>query len=90
MHCVHLLIRGRVQGVGYRYFICRRAETLGLSGWVRNRHDGAVELEAEGSQPALEALVAAARRGPTHANVTAVEETWSERAARHRGFQVDG
>jgi acylphosphatase len=90
MHRVHLVIRGRVQRVGFRYFICGRAETLGLAGWVRNRQDGAVELEAEGPHPALEDLVAAARQGPASARVTAVSEAWSEGDARHRGFQVDG
>jgi acylphosphatase len=90
MHCLHLLIRGRVQGVGFRYFVLRRAQALGLAGWVRNRADGAVEVEAEGTRAALEALVGAVRHGPTGARVTAVDETWSEREAVHRGFQVGG
>ena len=90
MHCVHLMIRGRVQGVGFRYFVLRRAEALSLAGWVRNRPDGAVELEAEGPRAALEMLVESARRGPTGARVTAVDESWSERDALHRGFQVGG
>ncbi|HEY6057716.1 MAG TPA: acylphosphatase [Candidatus Limnocylindrales bacterium] len=90
MHCVHLLIRGRVQGVGFRYFVVRRAEQLGVAGWVRNRRDGSVELEAEGPRTALETLVAAARQGPTGARVAAVDEQWSDREARHRGFQVGG
>ena len=88
MPCVHLVIRGRVQGVGFRYFVARRAETLGLAGWVRNRADGALELEAEGERPALEALVAAARSGPAGARVAGVDEAWSQGDGRHRGFEI--
>ena len=90
MHCVHLVIRGRVQGVGFRYFVARRAEALGISGWVRNRSDGAVEVEAEGPRPTLERLVEAAWRGPLGARVAGVDEAWSERPPHHRGFQVGG
>ena len=90
MHCVHVVVRGWVQGVGFRYFVVRRAEGLGVSGWVRNRPDGAVELEAEGARPALERLVEAARHGPAGARVVDVDEAWSERPPRHRGFRVGG
>ena len=89
MHCVHLIIRGRVQGIGYRFFIVRRAGSLGIAGWVRNRPDGAVELEAEGARATLERLLAVVREGPAGARVTAVDEEWSERAPRLRGFQID-
>ena len=85
---VHLVIHGRVQGVGFRYFVVRRAAELGLAGWVRNRADGAVEVEAEGGRDALETLVEAARRGPQGARVLAVDESWAEGAAAHRGFGV--
>jgi acylphosphatase len=85
---VQLVIHGRVQGVGFRYFVVRRAAALGLSGWVRNRSDGAVEVEAEGPRAALETLLAALRRGPTAARVTEVDESWSEGETRHRGFRV--
>ena len=88
MHCVNLVIRGRVQGVGFRFFVVRRATTLGLGGWVRNRQDGAVEVEAEGARAALETLLEAVRHGPSGARVSAVEETWSERDARSRRFEV--
>lgn len=90
MSCVHLVVRGRVQGVGFRYFVLHRAEAMGIAGWVRNRADGGVELEAEGPRPELERLVAAATRGPTGAHVTAVEQEWSERVPCHRGFRVTG
>ena len=89
MHCVHLIVHGRVQGVGYRYFVVRRAQALGVAGWVRNRADGAVEMEAEGPSASLERLVEAARRGPMGARVAAVDEEWSERPQRHSGFLAD-
>jgi acylphosphatase len=69
---VRALVQGTVQGVGFRVFVRRAAEDLGLGGWVRNRRDGAVELEAEGSAAAIESLLAAVRRGPAGAWVREV------------------
>ena len=74
---LHGVIKGEVQGVGFRYFMIRRAQGLGLSGWVRNRDDGAVEFVAEGSRRALEQLEESAREGPRMARVIAVEVNWS-------------
>jgi acylphosphatase len=73
---LHAVIHGDVQGVGFRYFVTRRARHLGIRGWVRNRQDGAVELEAEGERPALEQLLQAVREGPRAAHVTRVEASW--------------
>ncbi|HVE51465.1 MAG TPA: acylphosphatase [Casimicrobiaceae bacterium] len=67
-----LLIRGRVQGVGYRDAMMRRAEQLGVTGWVRNLRDGTVEAHLQGSADAVEALVHWARRGPALASVSEV------------------
>jgi acylphosphatase len=64
---------GRVQGVGFRWFVRERAEGLGLVGWVRNRSDGAVELVAEGPAASLERLVDELREGPRGAYVTRVD-----------------
>lgn len=72
MEAVRLRISGRVQGVGYRAFVMREAERLGLSGWVRNRSDGTVEALASGDGEALRQLIEACRRGPRFAVVTAV------------------
>ncbi|EJW12766.1 Acylphosphate phosphohydrolase, putative [Rhodovulum sp. PH10] len=69
----HLLIRGRVQGVGFRYWAASEAERRGLAGWVRNRRDGAVELVAAGPAEVVEDFVAACRRGPFRARVDRVE-----------------
>ena len=85
---VHLVIRGDVQGVGYRWFILREAQALGLAGEVRNRPDGAVEVDAEGGRGNLERLVEAARRGPSAADVEAVEAAWSEGPPRYVDFHI--
>ncbi len=66
-------VRGRVQGVGYRFSTEREAERLGLTGWVRNERDGAVALEAQGASDKVEALIAWCRRGPPGARVSGVD-----------------
>ena len=71
----HLTISGRVQGVGFRYHMCRVAIEFGVTCWVRNRRDGSVEAMVEGAPDAVEKIIAWARRGPGHAVVTAVEIT---------------
>ena len=71
---VRLTIRGRVQGVGYRWWASRIARRLGLDGWVRNRLDGSVELLAIGPDTAIEALVEACREGPDEAVVSAIDQ----------------
>ena len=69
-----VLIRGRVQGVGYRAFAEYAALDHGLQGWVRNRRDGAVEAVFAGPAAAVTAMVEACRRGPPGAHVDAIEE----------------
>jgi len=70
---MHLLISGRVQGVGYRESMVHQAQRLGVSGWVRNRRDGDVEAVVDGAQASLQAMIAWAHRGPPSARVTAVK-----------------
>jgi acylphosphatase len=71
-------VRGRVQGVGFRWWTRSRARELGLAGWARNLEDGRVEVVAQGSKAACEALLAALRGGRTPGKVTGVTERWSE------------
>jgi acylphosphatase len=84
----HILITGRVQGVFYRASAAERASQLGLVGWVRNRDDGSVELEAEGDEGALLELVQWCQLGPPAAEVSAAQVTWIEPSGADRGFQV--
>jgi acylphosphatase len=66
-------VRGRVQGVGFRYSLVGAAEAAGVAGWVRNRRDGSVEAHVQGNGAAVLAIVAWCERGPAGAHVTAVE-----------------
>jgi len=85
---LHLIVRGRVQGVFYRSSVVEQARPLGLSGWVKNRIDGSVEIMAEGSPAQLEALKVWAGRGPKPAWVERVEEEWSEATGEFSGFAI--
>jgi acylphosphatase len=88
MERLHALVRGDVQGVGYRYFVQRKARDLGLRGWVRNNDDGTVELVAEGDRGPLEQLERAVREGPRLARVDRVEARWSAAAGNLGGFDL--
>lgn len=68
-----VVVKGRVQGVGFRWFVRERARSLGLSGCVGNRSDGAVEIEVEGGRIAVESLITDLRVGPPGARVDGVE-----------------
>ena len=70
------LVVGRVQGVGFRYFVYREATALGLDGWVANTDDGSVRCVAEGSRDRLETLLERLREGPASAIVERVSEAW--------------
>lgn len=71
---VQFLVRGRVQGVGFRWFAMREATRLRLKGYVRNLPDGSVEVCAQGTPAALDALAAALAKGPPAGRVTGVEK----------------
>jgi len=82
------LLRGRVQGVGFRYFVRQQAEELGLVGWVRNLRDGRVELVAEGRRELLQQLAEALRRGPPGAQVDEAILDWVEASGEFSQFSV--
>jgi len=88
MQFVHLVVRGRVQGVGFRYFVARQAESLGVSGEVRNRADGGVEIHAQGDEAVLRDLLEAVRIGPPAARVSNIEEQWSDGSPRYTRFEI--
>ena len=79
---------GRVQGVGFRYFVVRLAHNLGITGWVRNCWDGSVEIEAEGQKQALEAFIAEVNIGPRAARITGVDVEWLPYEAKYKVFDV--
>jgi acylphosphatase len=86
---LNLTVSGRVQGVGFRYFAVHRARAHGIAGWVRNRYDGKVEIEAEGPREALELFLTDIRNGPPASHVTHVSEEWQEiPGRRNEGFSI--
>ena len=88
VQAVRIVISGMVQGVGYRYFAYRAATNLGLAGWVCNRPDGAVEIEAEGDHSLLEALIDDLKVGPRSAVVKGVDVKWLPTSGKHKSFEV--
>ena len=82
------LIRGRVQGVGFRFFAEARAQTHGLTGFVRNLLTGEVEVVAEGDRAALETFLTDLRRGPRGAHVTDALVSWENPRAEFEEFTV--
>jgi acylphosphatase len=84
------IVRGRVQGVGFRWFVEREAHILGIAGWVRNNHDGSVEILAQGTRDQLIGLRSRLREGPRAARVDNVEEAESQPAAGLSSFRIEG
>jgi acylphosphatase len=84
------LVRGRVQGVGFRWFVEREAHILGIAGWVRNNHDGSVEVFAQGTRDQLTGLYARLREGPRAARVDAVELSDATPVAGLNSFRIEG
>jgi acylphosphatase len=83
-------VHGRVQGVGFRVFVARRAGELGLRGYARNLSDGvSVEVVAEGPRVALDALLGALHIGPSGAFVERVDASWGQASGAYSGFGAD-
>lgn len=85
---LHASVYGRVQGVGFRYFVVESANRLDIKGWARNRFDGSVEVVAEGLRQALENLLEDLRRGPRASSVTEVEVAWEPASGEFTAFNV--
>lgn len=84
----HVMVSGRVQGVGYRAFAARAASQYGLFGGVRNLDDGRVELDVEGVKTAIESLLHELKEGPPAAQVTKIETEWAEATERFSTFRI--
>jgi acylphosphatase len=85
---LHAVVEGRVQGVGFRYFVEEQAIQLGLTGWVRNRWEGTVETVAESDRQKLEAFLAVLRRGPRSSFVTDVRVEWMPYTGEFNHFSI--
>lgn len=84
------VVQGRVQGVGFRYFVCELARSLQLGGFVRNTGSGDVEVLAEGERGALEALLAQIHSGPRAARVDTVHSAWLPATGEFSSFRIAG
>jgi acylphosphatase len=90
MQARRFLVTGRVQGVGFRWFVEREAHTLGMAGWVRNNADGRVEVFAQGTAQQLSALRARLYQGPRAARVDSVEEIEAKPNDGANTFRIEG
>lgn len=85
---LHALVDGRVQGVGFRMFVLDQARAFGLTGWVRNKFDGRVEVLAEGSREQLDRLIEKLRMGPRSAFVEELIKEWQSATGEYKDFNV--
>jgi acylphosphatase len=83
-----VLIGGYVQGVGFRYFVLNRAAEIGVTGWVRNRMGGQVEVVAEGNRDRLEKLLGQLQIGPRSAQIDNIEVNWEQATGEFHNFNV--
>lgn len=85
---LHAYVRGRVHGVGFRYFVIGEAQRRNLVGWVRNLSNGDVEVWAEGPRPALDELLDELHTGPPLARVQTVTAHWGPPTGKHKRFSA--
>jgi acylphosphatase len=83
-----LRVSGLVQGVGFRYYVIRKANALGIKGWVRNLYNGDVEIVAEGDRLVLESFISEVRSGPRAAWVKEVDIHWKDFQGAFSGFEI--
>jgi acylphosphatase len=84
----HIIVVGLVQGVGYRWFVARHAQSLALSGHVRNLYDGTVEVLAEGDRSAVQELIRHLKVGPRSAHVSDLRISWVEPTSMGGEFEI--
>ena len=84
----HVCVSGKVQGVGFRAFVQMQANNRALHGWVRNRAEGGVELEVEGSQTSVHAFLQALHEGPPLSQVLQVTVDWKDPNRQTEGFKI--
>jgi len=84
----HVMVSGRVQGVGYRAFAARAASHHGVFGGVRNLDDGRVELEVEGAKDAIDSVLQELKSGPPAAHVMKIETEWGKATGRFSSFMI--
>lgn len=85
---VRIIVSGRVQGVGFRYFIARLAERFGLHGYARNLWEGEVEIYAEGKKEFVEEMVKKAKEGPSHGKVESCKVEWLDFTNKYDNFDI--
>ena len=85
---VHVIVEGAVQGVGFRAFMVTQANVKGLHGWVRNRQDGTVEVQAEGPQAVLKDFLGILKEGPRLAHVNKILVDWKDVTRHTNGFTI--
>jgi acylphosphatase len=85
---LHAQVSGRIQGVNFRFYTRVAAKEIGVTGWVRNRTDGTVEVVAEGTQQQLEQFVQFLNVGPASARVSQVQTDWSTATGEFADFQI--
>jgi len=86
---LHMFAYGRVQGVGFRFFVRSQASAYGIQGWVRNRPDGSVEVHAEADKAMLKAFADRVKSGPTFGRVDELTQEWREASNDYSSFSID-
>ena len=85
---VNMKITGKVQGVGFRYFVLRQAQELGINGWVSNKSNGDVEALAQGEKADFEQFIAKVKEGTTFSRVDNVNLEWMDKGEQYFGFEI--
>ncbi len=85
---IHIIAHGMVQGVGFRFFVRERSLQYGIKGWVRNLHDGTVEIHAQGEEEQLNQFIADVRKGPSFSHVSRLDKECIEPKNNCNDFRI--